>query len=146
MRIAIIEAGDTYTERRGTIAADLTGTQAEQIEQAAAIVAERGYRVMPNAEGGCCEYTSTGDSDYIAITVYPNSREETDMTTTQPRTLREAYEQGYSIVRYAWQRGHISRKGYDPLDQPVVRGRLGLYVPLMDASSTQYIRRAYLAR
>ena len=64
------------TERRGTIAADLTGTQAEQIEQAAAIVAERGYRVMPDEEGGCCEYCQEIDAygnvqESIAITVYP---------------------------------------------------------------------------
>jgi len=76
VRIIIVEAGTDYTERVGAFEAKLVGTQAEQIEQAAAIVAERGYRVMPNAEGGCCEYCQEIDAygnvqESIAITVYP---------------------------------------------------------------------------
>ena len=81
VRIIIVEAGTDYTERVGAFEAKLVGTQAEQIEQAAAIVAERGYRVMPNAEGGCCEYCQEIDAygnvqESIAITVYPEPARE----------------------------------------------------------------------
>jgi len=71
VRIVIVEAGTDYTERLDAFEAKLAGAEAEQIEQAAALVAERGHRVLTNAEGGCCEYVSTSDGDYIAISVAP---------------------------------------------------------------------------
>lgn len=76
MRIVIIEAGDTYIEQAGCFEADLAGLEGEMVEQAKALVKERGYRVMPGpeaeSEGGCCEYVGVSDgTEYVAITVYP---------------------------------------------------------------------------
>ena len=80
MRIVIIEAGDTYIEQAGCFEADLAGSEGEMVEQAKALVKERGCRVMPGpeaeSEGGCCEYCQEIDAygnvqESIAITVYP---------------------------------------------------------------------------
>lgn len=76
VRIAIIETGVDYSMRIAEIEAELTGTTQELIEQAKAEVTRHGYRVMPDEEGGCCEYGQDIDSygdvaEHIAITVYP---------------------------------------------------------------------------
>lgn len=77
VRIAIVEAGDSYALRIADIDAELTGdTTQELVEQAKVEVAKRGYRVMPDEEGGCCEYCQEIDAygtvqESIAITVYP---------------------------------------------------------------------------
>jgi len=77
MRIAIVEAGSDYALHIADIEAELTGdTTQELVEQAKAAVAARGYRVMPDEEGGCCEYCQEIDAygnvqESIAITVYP---------------------------------------------------------------------------
>jgi plasmid stability protein len=74
IEVAVIEAGGGYTERLESLRLDLSGTEQEMIDQAIAAVAERGYRVMPVAEGGCCAYVGVSDGeDYVAITVYPSS-------------------------------------------------------------------------
>lgn len=59
----IIEAGDDYTERLEAIDLDVN-----TVEKAIESVADRGYRVMHDTEGGCNEFV---DDDYIAITVFP---------------------------------------------------------------------------
>lgn len=71
MKINVIETGTDYIERIDTIEADLSGTFAEMVEQAKAIVAERGYRVMSNEEGGNCAVTAYPEHEEIGITVYP---------------------------------------------------------------------------
>lgn len=77
MRIAIVETGSDYALHIADIEAELTGdTTQELVEQAKAAVAARGYRVMPDEEGGCCEYCQEIDAygnvqESIAITVYP---------------------------------------------------------------------------
>jgi len=72
IQVVIIEAGD-YTERVDTFDLDTAGTEQEMVDQAMAAVAVRGYRVMADSEGGCCEYVGVSDGeDYIAITVYPD--------------------------------------------------------------------------
>ena len=80
MRIAIVEAGSDYALHIADIEAELTGdTTQELVEQAKAAAAARGYRVMPDEEGGCCEYCQALDAygtvqESIAITVYPATR------------------------------------------------------------------------
>ena len=75
MRIVIVEAGTGCTERVGAFEAELAGAVDEMIEQAKAAVAACGYRVMPDTEGGCCEYQAvSGGEDYIGISVYPGKR------------------------------------------------------------------------
>ena len=73
IQVVIIEAGQDYTERVDTFDLDTAGTEQEMVDQAMAAVAVRGYRVMADSEGGCCEYVGVSDGeDYIAITVYPD--------------------------------------------------------------------------
>ena len=73
IEVAVIEAGGGYTERLESLRLDLSGTEQEMVDQAMAAVAVRGYRVMADSEGGCCEYVGVSDGeDYIAITVYPD--------------------------------------------------------------------------
>lgn len=70
--IAVIEAGEDYLHRLDTFTATMSGTLPEMISRAQELVAARGYRVMSDAEGGCCEYVGvSGGDDYIAVTVWP---------------------------------------------------------------------------
>ena len=70
--IAVIEAGEDYLHRLDTFTATMSGTLPEMISRAQELVAARGYRVMSDAEGGCCEYVSvSGGDDYIAVTIWP---------------------------------------------------------------------------
>lgn len=70
--ICIIEAGEDYLHRLDALTATLSGTLPQMVEQAKALVAARGYRVMSDAEGGSCEYVGvSGGDDYIAVTVWP---------------------------------------------------------------------------
>lgn len=70
--IAIIEAGPGYTDRLETFTATMVGTERQMVEQAQELVTNRGYRVMSDQDGGCCQYVGvTGGEDYIAVTVYP---------------------------------------------------------------------------
>ena len=72
MRVVIVEAGEGYTTKLGEIFCGLTGDEQGMVEQAQVAVAECGFRVMPNDEGGCCEFQTTCDGDsYIGISVYP---------------------------------------------------------------------------
>ena len=38
--------------------AELAGSEQDMVKQAMALVAARGYRVLPAEMGGCCEYLS----------------------------------------------------------------------------------------
>ncbi len=72
-KVVVIEAGDEHTDRLNTLYVRLVGDDEDVIDGAANAVSRKGYRVMGNDEGGCCEYVRPdGDQDdYIAITVYP---------------------------------------------------------------------------
>jgi len=65
VQIAVIAAYDTHTEKLEVFDAELRG--AELVPQAKEDVAARGYRVMHDADGGCCEV----QEDYVAVTVWP---------------------------------------------------------------------------
>jgi hypothetical protein len=99
MRIVIIEAGPTYTERVGTFTANLTGIKSEMVEQAKTLVTKRGYRVMPGpeaaeSEGGCCEHVSASDgTEYIAITVYPGQDGKKGRTTFSNNVLKKTTDE-----------------------------------------------------
>ena len=72
IEVVVIEAGPDYLNRLTTFRAELSGTESEMVAKAIELVAERGYRVIPNTEGGCCGFVSvTEGADYIGITVYP---------------------------------------------------------------------------
>jgi len=72
--IDVIVTGDTWTELAETIKAHLTGeTEAEQIAEAMRIVAERGYKVIRDEDGGHNTITSDASGRRaIAITVEPS--------------------------------------------------------------------------
>lgn len=77
IEVAIIEAGDDYTERLEVFEIEEQDTEAATVEAAKAAVADRGYRVMSDDEGGCCEYASVSDAPaYVAITVWPNEEDD----------------------------------------------------------------------
>lgn len=89
MRIVIVEAGADYTERRDVLETTLTGTETEMVAQAICEVAARGYRVMDNGVGGCCEHMG----DYIAVTVYPaDEAGSVDPNSLIGQTLDEALD------------------------------------------------------
>lgn len=76
IQIAVVEAGENYAERVRTVERDLTGSEQEMIAQAQREVADLGYRVLPDEEGGCCEITrySDGTPPIVGITVHPVDR------------------------------------------------------------------------
>jgi len=72
--IDVIVTGDTWTELAETIKVHLAGeTEAEQIAEAMRIVAERGYKVIRDEDGGHNTITSDASGRRaIAITVEPS--------------------------------------------------------------------------
>ena len=70
IEVVIIEAGVDYTERLESFMMNVTG--GDEVEKAIAEVEKKGYKVIPNDQGGQNEMcTVTGGSDYIAVTVEP---------------------------------------------------------------------------
>ena len=70
IEVVVVEAGEGYTERREVFKAELAGSEQDMVKQAMALVAARGYRVLPAEMGGCCEYVAvSGGPDYIAVSV-----------------------------------------------------------------------------
>lgn len=71
--VNIIEVGapgETYAERVASFTATLTGSHDEMVEQAIRLAEERGYRVVRNEDGGCCEVTEYSDGTVaVGITV-----------------------------------------------------------------------------
>lgn len=58
--------------------AGLTGDEKTKVEQAEKLVAAKGYTIIANGEGGCCELVrySDGGEDWIGITVEPLEKED----------------------------------------------------------------------
>lgn len=78
MKVIVAEAGPDYVEPVEDSDVEVSGDEQAMIEQAKAAVAAHGYRVMPDAEGGCREYCQRIDAygdiqESIAITVYPEA-------------------------------------------------------------------------
>lgn len=76
MKINILETGPDYVERIESLDAELTGGFSDWVAQAAELVSNRGYRVMPTDEGGNCEVTAYDDHEEVGITVYPKMKSE----------------------------------------------------------------------
>jgi metal-responsive CopG/Arc/MetJ family transcriptional regulator len=71
IEVVIIEAGIDYTSRLESFMMNVTG--GDEVEKAIAEVEKKGYKVIPNDDGGCNEYVSVTDGeDYIAVTVAPD--------------------------------------------------------------------------
>lgn len=61
MRVVVLEAGIDYVEQLESF--DLDGVSGPQaLDGALAAVAAKGYRIMHNSEGGCCEHCSVSVS------------------------------------------------------------------------------------
>ena len=72
IEVVIIEAGIDYTSRLESFMMNVTG--GDEVEKAIAEVEKKGYKVIPNDQGGCNEYVSvSGGEDYIAVTVAPKA-------------------------------------------------------------------------
>lgn len=72
IEVVIIEAGTEYMDRNGSLMVD--ATNGDLVGKAIAEVEKKGYKVIPNDDGGCNEYVSVTDGeDYIAVTVAPNA-------------------------------------------------------------------------
>lgn len=72
IEVVIIEAGIDYTSRLESFMMNVTG--GDEVEKAIAEVEKKGYKVIPNDDGGCNEYVSVTDGeDYIAVTVAPSA-------------------------------------------------------------------------
>jgi len=71
--VNIIEVGapgENHAERVASFTATLTGSHDEMIEQAIRLAEERGYTVVRNDAGGCCEVTEYSDGTVaVGITV-----------------------------------------------------------------------------
>ena len=71
--VNIIEVGapgENHAERVASFTATLTGSEAELVEQAIRLAEERGYTVVRNDAGGCCEVTEYSDGTVaVGITV-----------------------------------------------------------------------------
>lgn len=70
--IHIVETGDSWMDRVDTLPAVTT------LQEAIAAARDAGYRVMENADGGCCETGDATDAhgEHITahiVTVYPES-------------------------------------------------------------------------
>lgn len=75
MKINVIAAHETHTEAIVALDAPLSGTEAQMIADAKRLVADAGYRVLDDADGGCCELTEYADGTAaIGITVSPSGR------------------------------------------------------------------------
>jgi len=82
--INIIAAGEDFAEKIDSLTTVLTGTtDTELIDQAAAIVADRGYAVLRDSDGGCCVV----DGEAIAITVEPPEDDEVEGEAAPPYTV-----------------------------------------------------------
>ena len=72
IEIAVIEAGPDYVEWVDGWEMELPEDEKQAVAEAIKAVEAYGYTILPNDQGGCCEYCSPyGDQDYIAITVVP---------------------------------------------------------------------------
>ena len=77
IKVIILEANEDYTDKVGEAEVAYNDNETTLIEDAIETVEDRGYRVMLDAEGGCCEYVSVTDGEpYIAITVWPEEEAE----------------------------------------------------------------------
>jgi len=74
IEVVIIEAGDNYLDRLESFEMELPEDENQAVAKAIKEVEARGYKVIPNDQGGCIEYVSvSGGEDYIAVTVAPSA-------------------------------------------------------------------------
>jgi len=72
--VIVVEAGDRSIHPVEKLTLELSGDRQAMLRQAMTAVAARGYRVLRDAEGGCCEYmprAAEDGGDHIVITVWP---------------------------------------------------------------------------
>ena len=72
--VIVVETGDRSIHPVEKLTLELSGDRQAMLRQAMAAVAARGYRVLRDAEGGCCEYmprAAEDGGDHIVITVWP---------------------------------------------------------------------------
>ena len=72
--VIVVEAGDRSIHPVEKLTLELSGDRQAMLSQAMTAVAARGYRVLRDAEGGCCEYmprAAEDGGDHIVITVWP---------------------------------------------------------------------------
>lgn len=114
--IHVVAASNDCAELVEILSAELAGSSdAELLDQAAAIVADRGHVVLKDADGGCCVV----DDDDIAITVDPG-----DLTTEDKywlghiTTSDETGTHFTSIYPDDWL-ARMERLGYISIHRPV---------------------------
>lgn len=73
--VTVIEIGENYAERVEEFQVAFIGTTEEEvIDEAIKLVEARGYTVVRDEDGGCCEIGSYfGTPESVAITVEPKS-------------------------------------------------------------------------
>ena len=72
--VIVVEAGDRSIHPVEKLTLELSGDRQAMLRQAMTAVAARGYRVLRDAEGGCCEYmprAAEDGGDHIIVTVWP---------------------------------------------------------------------------
>ena len=73
--VTVIEIGEDYAERVEEFQVAFIGTTEEEvIDEAIKLVEARGYTVVRDEDGGCCEIGNYfGTPEAVAITVEPKS-------------------------------------------------------------------------
>ncbi len=72
--VIVVEAGDRSIHPVTKLELELSGEREAMVKEAMAAVVARGYRVLANEHGGCCEYMARAvdeGGDHIVITVWP---------------------------------------------------------------------------
>ena len=72
--VIVVETGDRSIHPVEKLTLELSGDRQAMLSQAMTAVAARGYRVLRDAEGGCCEYmprAAEDGGDHIIVTVWP---------------------------------------------------------------------------
>ena len=135
IEVAVIEAGNDYTDRVDSFHIARAGTQ--MVQAAIAAVEARGYRVMPDAAGGCCEHVGVSDGDdYIAVTVYPPGpgtiiyATDADTVERVPGGYRWTWfepEKGSEFVPEKEATDHFEQSGRDDIAEIIRTGTKYIY-------------------
>jgi len=74
VEVVIIEAGLDYQDRLESFMMELPEDENQAAAEAVEAVKAKGYKVIPDDQGGCSEFVSVTDGgDYIAVTVAPSA-------------------------------------------------------------------------
>jgi len=76
--VIVVEAGDRSIHPVTKLELELSGEREAMVKEAKAAVAARGYRVLANEHGGCCEYMARAvdeGGDHIVVTVWPKEED-----------------------------------------------------------------------